>query len=410
MIVECENCGTKFKVDPDRIKDEGSKVRCSKCRHTFMLYRPDQEEPLAEKPGPEEVPAIEAEDDLGLGEAEALAEGSGLAEAEDDLGLGLPEDDLGLGEAKASAESPGLAEAEDDLGLGLPEDDLGLGEAEAEDDLGLGSLEADLGESPADEAVIAGDTPFSEDEMPGLGQGEPGLAEEGGPGMQDEPGPPADEEILGLGDEPDLFAEAVEPDLSMEEPEVGEDLDAEIEVPPKKKGRGFLWLLVILLFLTAVAAGVWLYAPDLLAPLGLPGQEAEVKDDPKGNMFISPVDARHFFRQNEKEGQILVITGLAKNQYKTARGFIRLKGLLHDSQGKILKEQTVYCGNILTEDELITLSMEDMTKRFKKRGGEKGLNMKVPPGGSVKFMIVFNQIPTELTEYTVEVFSSESAE
>ncbi|MDY6853033.1 MAG: DUF3426 domain-containing protein, partial [Thermodesulfobacteriota bacterium] len=144
--------------------------------------------------------------------------------------------------------------------------------------------------------------------------------------------------------------------------------------------------------------------------LGLSGQETEVRDDPKGSMFISPVDASHFFRQNEKEGQILVITGLAKNQYKTARGFIRLKGLLHDSQGEILKEQTVYCGNILTEDELMTLSMEEMTKRFNKRGGEKGVNIKAPPGGSVKFMIVFNRIPADLAEYTVEVFSSESAE
>ena len=50
MIIQCENCKRKFKVDPGRIKPEGSKVRCSKCGHIFMAMRDTSD------PGPEDIP------------------------------------------------------------------------------------------------------------------------------------------------------------------------------------------------------------------------------------------------------------------------------------------------------------------------------------------------------------------
>ncbi len=43
MIVECKNCGTRLKVDEDRIGPQGSKVRCSNCSRTFTVRRPTGE-------------------------------------------------------------------------------------------------------------------------------------------------------------------------------------------------------------------------------------------------------------------------------------------------------------------------------------------------------------------------------
>ncbi len=40
MIVQCQNCHTKFRLDPSEIKEEGSKIRCSKCKHLFFVERP----------------------------------------------------------------------------------------------------------------------------------------------------------------------------------------------------------------------------------------------------------------------------------------------------------------------------------------------------------------------------------
>lgn len=39
MIVQCGQCNTKFRLDDAKVKDNGVKVRCSKCRHVFTIYR-----------------------------------------------------------------------------------------------------------------------------------------------------------------------------------------------------------------------------------------------------------------------------------------------------------------------------------------------------------------------------------
>jgi predicted Zn finger-like uncharacterized protein len=39
MIVQCENCKTRFRLADERVSDRGSKVRCSKCTHVFVVTR-----------------------------------------------------------------------------------------------------------------------------------------------------------------------------------------------------------------------------------------------------------------------------------------------------------------------------------------------------------------------------------
>ena len=48
MIIMCENCIKRFKIDDKLIKENGSKVRCSDCGHVFTAYRP--------APAPQEPP------------------------------------------------------------------------------------------------------------------------------------------------------------------------------------------------------------------------------------------------------------------------------------------------------------------------------------------------------------------
>ncbi|MFH2011861.1 MAG: DUF3426 domain-containing protein [Pseudomonadota bacterium] len=40
MIVQCEICQTKFKLDDERVPEEGAKARCSKCQHIFVIVKP----------------------------------------------------------------------------------------------------------------------------------------------------------------------------------------------------------------------------------------------------------------------------------------------------------------------------------------------------------------------------------
>lgn len=52
MIIVCEKCASKFSLDETLLKSEGSKVRCSICRHVFIAYPKQQmlnEEPILDK-------------------------------------------------------------------------------------------------------------------------------------------------------------------------------------------------------------------------------------------------------------------------------------------------------------------------------------------------------------------------
>ena len=54
MIITCAACSTRFVLDDALIKPEGSKVRCSKCRHVFTAFpeKTPEAPPAVEIPGP----------------------------------------------------------------------------------------------------------------------------------------------------------------------------------------------------------------------------------------------------------------------------------------------------------------------------------------------------------------------
>ena len=41
MIVQCEQCNKRFKLNPNLIKGSGVRVRCSNCKHVFTVSRPE---------------------------------------------------------------------------------------------------------------------------------------------------------------------------------------------------------------------------------------------------------------------------------------------------------------------------------------------------------------------------------
>ena len=61
MIVQCNQCGTKFKVDETRVGPSGAKVRCTKCKNVFAVQAPKAAGSLAPAP----VAAPPEDDDFG---------------------------------------------------------------------------------------------------------------------------------------------------------------------------------------------------------------------------------------------------------------------------------------------------------------------------------------------------------
>lgn len=43
MVITCESCGAKFRLDSDRLNKARNKVRCSKCKNVFVVEQPSED-------------------------------------------------------------------------------------------------------------------------------------------------------------------------------------------------------------------------------------------------------------------------------------------------------------------------------------------------------------------------------
>lgn len=43
IVITCESCGAQFRLDSARLTKPENKVRCTKCRHVFLVERPDED-------------------------------------------------------------------------------------------------------------------------------------------------------------------------------------------------------------------------------------------------------------------------------------------------------------------------------------------------------------------------------
>jgi predicted Zn finger-like uncharacterized protein len=130
--------------------------------------------------------------------------------------------------------------------------------------------------------------------------------------------------------------------------------------------------------------------------------------DTAGNLFITPMSASISYQlvDNSKTGQLFVIKGQVKNDYDHARSFIRVTGKVYRKGNVLAKTATVYGGNLLSENELASLDMIAINKKLQNRFGIRKSNVKVKTGRAVPFMIVFDKVPGNLDEYSVEVAGS----
>ena len=137
MELRCPNCGTRFRVDAELLREQGSVVRCSMCNTRFRAYPdPDQPPELIERgdsqaePSPAPEPLTEERF-----EAEEEEEGDALPEDEPEHS---PSQEIDPDSPPADAGE----EAEGDAGEDAGPDDA---ESEADD-------EADAEEEPAETA------------------------------------------------------------------------------------------------------------------------------------------------------------------------------------------------------------------------------------------------------------------
>jgi len=321
MIVQCEKCGTKFSLDDSLIKPNGSKVRCSLCKHVFTVFSPEEE--LFEEAQTVAVRRDQLEDTLTLDSSPVASAGKSLEEAEFEEVFEESTEDVEKFEAVS------------------PED--------------LHELLKD--EVPASEPAVR---EYREEET-------------GWAAMEQE-----------------RPREAVK-----------------TKTIAKRKSPILLILLLLILCIIAAGAAIYVWAPEMI-PDSLSMLKSEEKKEAAdlGIRRLSFQEVKGSFVESEGIGQLFVISGNVRNDYSKSRSFILIKGSILDDSGKVVKKKLVYAGNPLTEKQLETVSLEEMERAMKNRYGADRQNVDVQPGSAVPFTIVFEELPEDLGEFTVEAVRS----
>ncbi|MDY6790651.1 MAG: DUF3426 domain-containing protein [Thermodesulfobacteriota bacterium] len=154
--------------------------------------------------------------------------------------------------------------------------------------------------------------------------------------------------------------------------------------------------------------GIKISVTDAIREIPLVGDllQPDVKDIGNLSMNIFERSVNGKFVENPKIGTLFVVTGKIKNEYKHSRRHIRMTGKLYKQGKALVKTETVYCGNLLSETELKSLNQTAIIKRLKNRLGDKRINLNVKSGQVLPFMIVFSNLPSGLEEYSVQVAGS----
>jgi predicted Zn finger-like uncharacterized protein len=356
----------------------------------------DAEDILGESEGPETMQASEPE---GIEDALELdMEGLDFEEASDD-GPAIYEDEGDAEEIAPESEGP---ETKEEL---LVTEEMQASEPEGvEDALEPGLEEFDIeevfleeqGESKSEEQGSVSLPPLSETKG-----SEPAIDEE-------------KDEFVGIAEDKDALWDLPEDNYETRE---GKELPVESEeedVQPQgiRRPRPFLLAVVILTCVTGgVLAALTLFNP-LKTGFRIPysdiviGEEESAPND-VGNLKIALLNVKQSFENNDEAGLLFVVKGDARNDYSGNRSRIRIKGVVYDGAGNIIKSKSVYGGNVLTKTDLEGLAVALMTEKLSNPSGMNESNVNVPPGRTIPFMVIFEGLPGDLGDFSVEAEASE---
>ena len=466
MIIQCKTCGTKYRFDKSQIEGEGIWVRCTRCETTFFQKNPLVEiASLMSLMGWEgDIPegAREEGGDRVFGEVEETGDEREPAWKEDSAGVVEITDDRGMEEGAAEEGDRAFGEGEVTGGEREPvweEDSAGVVEITA--DRGMEEGAAEEGDRIFGEAELTGDErePSWEGgygdtgEIADRGGVEDGAAEErnrvfaGIDGESDEQEPRREEAYGDVGEI--MYNEGIRGRQRVRESWPLGDADEIIYnagIPGRERIRR-TWplgrkLVVYLLLLLLIVGGVYLWlspqARGVISNRVLPTVEkllgkgmagiGGITDSvvPRAKDFLgiknkgapdtggyglgaNLIDVKERFVKNWIAGDIMAVEGIAVNSNKVTVSNIRVKGTIRDASGSVLFEEESNCGNILTDDELKSLTKQEIEKELSNPHGRELPNISIKPGEGIPFMLVFMMPNEEASEFVVELAGIEAA-
>jgi predicted Zn finger-like uncharacterized protein len=186
----------------------------------------------------------------------------------------------------------------------------------------------------------------------------------------------------------------------------------------RKVVLGSFAMLLLALLAFGIPRSLGIYVPFLsdadlpvLSELEIPGLGKvfePVSDDPEGILKIAPLaeSVTAEFVEHPALGRLCVVRGQLKNNYDHPRNYLQVTSKLLNQSREVAKTATVFAGNVLSTQELSALDLGAINARLKNRNGTANQNVGVKPGKAVPFMVVFNALPANLEEYSVEAAGS----
>ena len=470
MIIQCEQCQTKFRLDDSKVKDTGAKVRCARCKHVFAVS----------KELPESVPTT----DFGaiLDQNVAVADESPFASLEAAHAAGTkPEYDFDSSSFVTDEQEQSSSSVVDSSLFDLPEEEkLPAGEAAPEFSLFAHDtdLEPELSgdDKPApDSGKILQDFDFSD-----TTEHDEGSADESAQfsDFADESAAPLDFNVQ-LGDFADAGANpegkegASKAALSGDEHFAMEDIDFGDEITPlpshevnpadSKGGLDFdfshldephepaslpesepsaLFLARLeqpykeeaaaqpeppkpakpateeqpplpitsrrkpFLMMPVVLSAVAVIGMGIMIYMGNSRPPEEAAKPAPPAENITLSAVDASFIKNKKAGDLLVISGTVVNNFTTPRAAVQIKGLVYGDKDQVLTSKIAYCGNTLTNEQLTTMPLKTIEAAMANQFGSALDNLEVAPGKSIPCMVVISDLPEDAKNYGAELAGS----
>lgn len=99
-------------------------------------------------------------------------------------------------------------------------------------------------------------------------------------------------------------------------------------------------------------------------------------------------DVRQHFVNNWLMGNLRVVEGSVVNKGTYPLTRVQVRGRLYDNGGSIIGEWTSFCGNLLTDAELATLTEEEIKHKLSEPSAGNVTSDRVNPNGQIPFMVV----------------------
>lgn len=464
MVIQCDKCQTKFRLDDSKVTGAGVKVRCTKCQNVFIVRPPGfQETPQVTAPTPppqEEAserteppppptggapesgfepppppPSSGAETGAGF-DAGYGAEPSSGGTVDFKFGDESQQTQGGYGEfdfsgGQQGGEAPGGgAEAGFDAGQGFqdsfgaggfeppshdteapapapPESDFGFGNippepAPPQRDFSFGSIpqEPEIKKRPEPPAPAGGG--LDKDEFEFKTSDESTTPEQKGV-----------DDIMkeafggGMAHPPEAGDSGGEAQTKEESTEALKDSlrkeDTKIHTEEAVKETKAASAKPAREGMGAIIAAIVVIIAAAL--IYFTGAVQTVKNalspPPPAAKAVDVESVNGYFAENKNIGKIFVIEGVIRNTTGSPQNVNGVVGALFDSKGAKLASRPGSPGRIVSRDDLKNLSKDELAKAVMS-SGEAGGGV-IPARASVPVMIVFTETPSGLSEYGIEV-------